>query len=205
MELVRIGEKIINRERLLALIDKILLLRSNGATQQDVANTLNIERPFISNLESLGEVRVGKKVALVGFPIGNKEEIEEIAKNCGIDFIYILNQKERMGFVKQRSKLEMFNEILELLAQLREYDLVIFMGSDKRSSMIEKVLSTRVYAIPIGPSPLKEDQYIDPDNLKETLSYLVVKDKGGKESEGHRGHKSWIFKKRPRSKRKTAK
>jgi hypothetical protein len=205
VELVRIGEKIINREHLLELIDKILLLRSNGATQQDVANTLNIERPFISNLESLGEVRVGKKVALVGFPVGNKEEVEEVAKSCGIDFIYILNQKERMGFVKQRSKFEMFNEILELLAHLREYDLVVFMGSDKRSSMIEKVLSTRVYAIPIGPSPLKEDQYIDPNELRETLGYLVVKEEGDEKVEKRRRRKSWIFKKRPQSKSKTAK
>jgi len=73
--LLRIGEKIINRQKINQIIDEMLNLRSQGFSQQEVANRVGIDRTVISKLETLGEVRKGGRVALVGFPIENREEL----------------------------------------------------------------------------------------------------------------------------------
>ena len=37
----------------------------------------------------MGEVRKGKKLALVGFPVANKEELARVAAQEGVDFIFL--------------------------------------------------------------------------------------------------------------------
>ncbi|MCK4777826.1 MAG: hypothetical protein KAS39_05555 [Actinomycetia bacterium] len=51
MEIVRVGKKVISKDKIVNLISKILKLRSNGSTQLEVAKDLGIERSFISHLE----------------------------------------------------------------------------------------------------------------------------------------------------------
>src|SRR6056297_3011222 len=85
MKFYRIGDKVINSKYLDKTISKILKLRQSGLSQSKVAEELNIEHSFISRLESIGERRRGNKIALVCFPVENKEEIIEIAKENGLE------------------------------------------------------------------------------------------------------------------------
>lgn len=196
MELLRVGDKIISRERLMALINKILKLRITGSTQQEVAETLGVERSFISHLEGLGEIRKGRKVALIGFPIGNKDQVEKVAKNAGVEFVFLLNDRERREFVKQDSGIELFNQLLEIIAKLKQYDLVIFLGSDMRVSLVERILDREVVGIPLGTSPITDDIHIDLDELKLMLDSLILKKKWGISTERGRQRKFRLFKKK---------
>ena len=76
MDLVRIGSKLISRSRIIRRLDEILQMRVSGKSQQETAEALGVDRSFISRLEALGEVRKGGRVALIGFPIENKAELE---------------------------------------------------------------------------------------------------------------------------------
>lgn len=201
MKLIRVGDKIINLQKVSSLVDKIIRLRSNGSTQADVASLLGVERSFISHLEGLGEVRKGKRMALVGFPIENKEEIEELALEFGLDFVYLLSEKERLSFAERQSRIDLFNELFEMIAKLKEYDVVIFLGSDMRISLVEKILDKEVLGISIGKSPIKEDCYVSPIQLRKIFEDLRIRDDRklrGASSERSHKRKPWIFKKKSR-------
>jgi len=105
MNFIRIGEKVLSREKLDREISRIIKLRTEGLTQVEAARKLGIERTFVSRLESLGEIRRGKKIALIGFPIKNKNEILEKAQEIGVDFALLLNKKEAMNLLKRRKRL----------------------------------------------------------------------------------------------------
>lgn len=169
MQFIRIGEKIICKEKLNREIDKILELRTKGITQEGVARKLGVERTFVSRLESLGEIRRGKKIALVGFPIKNKEELTCLAEELGIEYIFLLTQEERFEFIKKKGKSELFNEIMEIIVNLSDFDLIIFMGSDMRVPVVEKIFSVQVIGIVIGHSPIKESKYVNPKRIIEIV------------------------------------
>lgn len=170
MNIIRIGEKILYREKLEREISKILKLRKEGLTQGEVARKLGIERTFVSRLESLGEVRKGKRIALVGFPIKNKKEILTKAQEIGIDFTLVLTQQERIKFIQDRTKTDLFNEIISIITNLIDFDLIVFLGSDKRVEVVEKLFSIQVVGVEIGKSPITEDKYIDPEIIMEILN-----------------------------------
>lgn len=172
MQFIRIGEKIISKEKLNREINKILELRTKGATQEGVARKLGIERTFISRLESLGEVRKGSKIALIGFPIKNKEELINLAEEWGIEYVLLLTQKERFEFIEKKSKSELFNEVLEIIVNLADFDLIIFMGSDMRVPIVEKIFSVQVVGIIIGHSPIKESKYVNPEKIIEIIKQV---------------------------------
>ena len=174
MDLIRIGEKVLSQEKLEREINKILQLRTGGLTQGEVARKLGIERTFVSRLESLGEIRKGKKVALVGFPIKNKDEILSIAREIGIDFVLLLTQQERIEFIENKSKTDLFNEIISIITRLIDFDLIIFLGSDKRVDVAEKLFSIQVIGVEIGKSPITEDQYLDPEMILKILDEVKV-------------------------------
>lgn len=174
MKLIRIGEKVLSWEKLNREIEKILKFRTNGLTQEEVARKLGIERTFVSRLESLGEIRKGKKIALVGFPIKNKEELLSLAQEIGIDYSLILTQKERFEFVEKKAKLDIFNEIITTITRLIDFDLIIFLGSDKRVDVVEKLFSIQVIGVEIGKSPILEDQYVDPAIILKILKEVKV-------------------------------
>jgi transcriptional regulator len=169
MKFYRIGDKVINSKYLDKTINKILKMRQSGLSQSKVADELDLERSFISRLESIGEIRRGNKIALVGFPIKNKEEIIKIAKNYGLEYILVMTEEERWNFVRKKSGINIFEDVIEILVELKEYDLTIFLGSDMRLDLVDKLLDGKVIGIKIGESPIKEDKYVDPDKIKEIL------------------------------------
>jgi transcriptional regulator len=200
VELIRIGDKIINLQKVTKLVDKIMHMRSNGSTQADIANILGIERSFISHLEGLGEVRKGRRIALVGFPVSNIAEIEGLGEEFALDFVFLLSEKERRAFASKESGIELFNQLLDLVSRLKDYDVVIFLGSDYRISQVEKILDKEVLGISIGTSPIDKDVYVDTEQLRSIFDSLRIRDSQEKEGEYEKGRKrkSWILSKRSR-------
>ena len=83
MELIRLGDKIISRRKIDQAINKILNLRMKGLTQKEVAQRLGVDRTLVCRLENLGELRKGRSLAVVGFPVLNKKEVEEALEREG--------------------------------------------------------------------------------------------------------------------------
>jgi len=160
LELLRIGDKVISRQQIDRWITRILDLRRQGYSQQDAAKALKIDRSFISRLESLGELRKGGGVAVLGFPVADAKGLEQICRKHGVDWWLLLSEEERLDFVG-RDGLELFNEVMNILAALRNYDTVVVMGSNKRVQLIEGLLDRDVIPIILGKSPLKHDVAVD--------------------------------------------
>ncbi|VBB06419.1 Hypothetical protein LUCI_1650 [Lucifera butyrica] len=167
--LLRIGDKIINQHKIHQTIDGILEKRRQGLSQQEIAKQLGVDRTFISRLETIGEVRKGSRVALVGFPIKNCQEIQEMARQEGIDYAFLLSEKERWSFVQSKSGIELFNEIMEIIASLRGFDVVIMLGSNMRIKLMETLLDKEVIGVQIGESPIADDRYVDPESIREII------------------------------------
>ena len=197
MEIIRVGNKVISKEKINNLISKILQLRASGSTQADVANSLGIERSFISHLEGLGEVRSGKRVALVGFPVANKKEVEDLALKKGVEFVYLLSQEERKSLEREKTSAEVFNELLDVLSFLVNFDSVIFLGSDKRITQFEQILGQRVVGYSLGKSPISKSVEVDLSTLEVLLEKAVKPRKWEVWREKGRQRKLRFFKKRP--------
>ncbi len=170
--LVRIGEKIINPQKIHRVIEQILVLRSQGLSQQEVATQLGVDRTFVSRLEGLGEIRKGRQIALIGFPVKNCEELKEVARQEGIDFCLLLSEEERWNFVQSRTGIELFNTIMEIIASLRKLDAVIILGSNMRIKLLEALLDKEVVGIQIGESPIAEDKYVNPEDIRTVIHQL---------------------------------
>ncbi len=172
-ELVRIGEKVISMGRIEDTIQEILQLRSAGFSQQEVASRLGLDRTFISRLETLGEVRKGKRIAVIGFPLSNSGEIGRIAENRGVEYTWLMSEKERWELVQGESALDFFNYIMEKIGALRRFDLVIFIGSRKWQKIAEALLGCQVVFLELGSSPITEDCTLDPQRFEEILKQVV--------------------------------
>jgi len=171
MDLIRIGDKLISRRKIQRAIDRILERRAQGLSQQDVAAEMGIDRAFVSHLERLGEVRRGRRIALIGFPVKNKDELAALAREEGVDFVLLLNNAERWSYVEGVSGAELFNRVMEIIARIRECDQIVFLGSDMRIRWMESVLGTdRVIGIELGPSPITEDRYVPPERVRDVLA-----------------------------------
>ena len=175
VDLIRIGSKLISRSRIIRRIDEILEMRVSGKSQQETAEALGIDRTFISRLESLGEVRKGGRVALIGFPIENKDELQRAAQAEGVDFLLVLTEHERRRFAEAPSGADLVNEIMRLGAELRSYDVVVVLGSDMRIAQMESIIGKeRVIGIEIGRSPITQDVRVDVGEIVELLRNLKV-------------------------------
>ncbi len=172
MDFVRIQDKIISRQKINDAIAKILQQRALGYSQQEVAEQMSVDRTFISRLEGIGEIRKGKTIACIGFPIKNKDEIQTILEKEGVDFIMLMTEGERLEFVRQRSGQEMLNLLMDLIAQMHAFAVVIAIGSDKRTKMIQGLLDGEVISVEIGASPLTEDKWVDPDEIGNILGAI---------------------------------
>ena len=170
--LLRIGEKIINRQKVHQLIDEMLDMRSQGLSQQEVANRVGIDRTVISKLETVGEVRKGGRVALIGFPIENCDELRSMAKQEGVDYSLLMSEQERWDFVQKKTGVDFFNAIMEIIATLRNYDTVIILGSNMRIKLMETLLDKEVIGVQIGASPIAEDKYVDPESIRIIIRQL---------------------------------
>ena len=130
----------------------------------------------MSWLECLGEIRSGKTIALIGFPIKNIEEIKRISLEEGVDFTLLMTDKERWDFVYEKSGIELLNTIMTLLHKVRQYDVVIMLGSDKRLRLFQALLDKEVVPINIGKSPINQDICVDSDNLRKIIKTIKKDD-----------------------------
>jgi hypothetical protein len=169
----RIGDKVVSRDKLVDQIDAILGDREHGATQHDAASSHGVDRSFVSWLENLGEVRRGKRIALVAFPVANGDEVRRIADEHGIEFVMVLSQSEREGLENGRAD-HIFNLVLDTLAALKDYDQVVVLASDWRVGTIEKILGREVIARNLGPSPLRHDVTVDAGELGDLLDAVTA-------------------------------
>ncbi len=162
----RVGEKVISAERLYRAIEGIMELRARGLSQQEAAKKAGVDRSFISRLESLGEVRRGATVAVVGFPVANKTALEQAARAAGAEFVLLLTNEERWRYARERTGDQLFNELMQVLSTLASFDRVLFLGSDMRIRLVEAILGKdRVVGVSLGRSPIREDVHLDPERL----------------------------------------
>ena len=184
---IRIGDKVISLERARHLVERIFHLRSTGSTQQEVASLLGVERSFISHLEGLGEIRRSKQIALIGSSIKNPAEVEQAAKDLGIDLIY-LSDGERTSM----------REMLNVIAQVKGLDFVVFLGPQDEASLLERIIDTRIVFISLEQS----------SSLREIIGELAEKRtrrafrsvKRGEKGERGSKRKSWLLPSRSRGK-----
>lgn len=172
MDFIRIGDKVISRTKINKKVDEIIKLRAMGLSQSDVGEKIGIERTFISRLEGLGEVRKGQSIAAVGFPIKNKQEVEKILKEYGVEYSLLMSEDERNEFVNQSNGQQFVNYMMELINKFRDFNTVIVMASDNRNKIIKGMLDNQIIEIDIGKSPLKEDVNVNLDLLTEILMIL---------------------------------
>jgi hypothetical protein len=176
MDLIRIGDKLISLSKIADTVKDMLTLRQQGLSQTEVAKKYSIDRSFVSRLETLGEVRKGWTMALIGFPVENVDEIKEMAAQEGLDFVWLMTDKERWDFVRKKSGIELLNDVMGLIYKLRQFDIVIMLGSDERIRLSRALLDQEVVSVELGKSPITEDVYIDVAKLRDTIRKLKKRD-----------------------------
>ncbi len=161
MDLLRIGNKIISKKKIFNIINSLLQMRADGLSQTDAAARVGIDRTFVSRLENMGEIRKGKSIGVIGFPVANKQELTAALEKEGVDVIYLLTEKERWNLVKESSGLDLLNLIMDIISKVQTCEQVIVIGSDQRIKLVEAVLDKEVIGLPLGQSPIKEDIHVD--------------------------------------------
>lgn len=172
MELIRLGEKIISRSKIDQVIGEMLALRARGISQKEVAWRLGIDRTLVNRLESLGEIRKGRRLAVIGFPVLNKKEVQDALEREGVDFVFLMSEAERWEYIKQKSGIDLFDSIMDLLAKAHSFDQIVVLGSSKRIKIFEAVLDKEVVGFEIGESPIQEDKYINIEKLLELVRLI---------------------------------
>jgi len=185
MDFFRVGEKLIDLDRIDSAVRHILKLRSEGLSQQEVAARLKIDRTFISRLETIGNIRRGGCIGLIAFPVANGEELHSLADRYGIEERLILSNRERWEMVEQSSGMTFFNRVMSLLERFRQCDTVLMFCSPKWNRLGEVLLESQVLGADIAPTPVTGDIYLDPERL-ETLLRSLLRASGSqrKEREG---------------------
>ncbi len=174
----RIGEKLISLDKVVRRVEKALEMREIGHSQQEAATRLRLDRSFISRLESIGEIRKGRRVAVIGFPLANGSELIDMCSDYGLDFSMILNDRERWALVQDLQALDFFNRMLEVVTRLREYDTLIMITSEKWYHLAEALLDLQIIFISLGATPISADRTIDPQQLKDVLEQIMQTGKG---------------------------
>jgi len=165
LDLIRIGDKVVNKKKIFDVINNVLSLRASGLSQVETAARLSLDRTLISRLESLGELRKGRSIAVIGFPLANRNELQSALEKEGVDFIFLLAEDERWDFIKERSGLDLFNDIMGLITAARSFEKIIVLGSNKRVAVMEAVLGKEVIGFIIGESPITSNVFVPPEEL----------------------------------------
>lgn len=170
----RIQDKLVSQQKIDEQVSRILNMRQQGMSQQEVADHCGVDRTFVSRLEGLGEVRKGRKIAVIGFPVQNRTELEAVLIEEGVDFTLLMTETERLAFVDGLTGRELLNQLMDLIAQVRGFDVVVMLGSDQRLRVLRGVLDrdVEVVAVEIGTSPLTADVWVDPAELRSLLKTL---------------------------------
>lgn len=168
----RVGEKLISLEKAVHLIERALELREQGVSQQETARKLQLDRSFISRLESAGEIRKGNRVAVIGFPLSNSAEIAAICKNYSLEFYLLMNNRERWEMVTDKQALDFFNSVLEIVSRLREFDTLVMVTSEKWYKLAEALLNIQIINLNLGPTPIEKDCLVDPVHFEEIIKQV---------------------------------
>lgn len=180
MELFRIGDKVISKEKLMGALEDILLSRVKGATQEEAATRAGVPRSFVSNIETLGALRYGKKIAFIAFPLSNAREAMALADSYGVDLSLALSQDDRQR-VGEGPAADMFNRMIDTLAALKSFDTVIIAASDYRIDSFKRIIDGEVVGIKLGESPITSDQKLDLNVLKSVFEELIAPQKSPEE------------------------
>jgi hypothetical protein len=173
MRFYRVGDKVVGRDKLVERIEAILVDREGGATQREVAAAHGVDRSFVSWLETLGEVRRGKRVAVIAFPVANVAEVRRVCDEHAVELSMIVSQAERETLEAGRAD-AMFNLVFDVLADLTDFDVVVLLASTKRTGAVEKILGREVVSRPLGPSPLRQDVAVDLEELSDLLDAVTA-------------------------------
>jgi len=185
----RVGEKMISLDKAARLVEKVLELRQKGVSQQETARRLHLDRSFVSRLEAIGEIRKGNRVAVIGFPLENTAQLSEICRAYGLDFYLLLNNRDRWDMVRDQQALDFFNRMFDLITRLREFDTLIMISSERWHQLAEALLDIQIIYINLGPTPIREDRFLEPQQLEKTLDMVTVKQrKEHNELETHSGN-----------------
>jgi hypothetical protein len=179
VEFVRVGDKLISRGRILRAIDQLLELRVQGLSQAEAGRMVGVDRTFVSRLETLGEVGKGPRVALIGFPVGNRAAVEELARREGVEYVFLLTNSERWDYFGQRNGIEIANQLMDLISRMREFDAVIVAGSDMRLQLAEAILGPKVAGVKLGTSPIEADCDLDLGFLRDLIRQLKANRRRG--------------------------
>ena len=175
MELIRVGDKLISLDRLVGVIEGMLQSRAHGSPQTEVAKKFHVDRSFVSRLETLGEVRKGRSVALIGFPIANTEAVQGVAKSLGLDYCWVMTDRERRDFAERLTGVELVNEIMRVATELRTYDVVIILASNARVRLMEALLDARtVVPLILGQTPLLDDVEVNTEQLLQLVHAIKL-------------------------------
>ena len=105
----------------------------------------------------------------------NKLELEQVCQKYGIDYVLLMTDQERWQFVESVNGLALMNQLMEIIASLHEFEVVVMIGSDMRIRLAEAIFGDAVIGVQLGESPIKKDVYYSPDDLEE----LILSIKGG--------------------------
>ncbi|PSR28056.1 MAG: transcriptional regulator [Sulfobacillus thermosulfidooxidans] len=174
MDLIRVGDKVISLSRIANVTEQILLARSQGMSQQDVAKKFGVDRSFVSRLETLGELRKGRSIAVIGFPIANPEEVRTLCRELGVELCWVMTNQERWEYAQSRNGIELVNEIMDLANKFRQFDVVILLASNARVRLMAALLDSRtVIPLVLGETPLSTDVVVDIAALKRTILTVI--------------------------------
>lgn len=174
MDLFRIGDKVISKRKIDDALKDLLMRRANGATQEEAAAAVRVPRTFVSNVETLGTIRTGKKIAFIAFPLSNAAEATALAEHYGIDLTLVFSQTERKH-VEEEPASDIFNRMIDTIAALKSFDAAVIAASDYRIETFRNVLDLEVIGLPLGKSPLLKDQELDLGELEELFIALTTK------------------------------
>lgn len=172
-QIFRIGDKLVSLDRAGRLLERVLKMRAQGFSQQEVARRLSLDRSFVSRLESAGEIRKGIRVAVVGFPVENSDELSRICLEMGLEFFLILNDRERWELVNGKQALDFFNQMLDVVARLRTFDTLVLMTSERWYHLAEALLDLQIVYINLGATPVQGDRMVDPVQFHRVLEQVI--------------------------------
>ncbi len=83
-----------------------------------------------------------------------------------------MTNNERWKWVDTASGVTLLNEVMMLIASVKDFETIIFIGSDMRIRLMEAVLGRDVIPISVGGSPVTEDKFIDLERLRSIIREL---------------------------------
>ena len=75
-----------------------------------------------------------------------------------------------------------FNEIMEIIAGLKNFDALVLLTSERWYRLAEAILDLQIIFVNLGPTPVKEDRFVDPERFREMLEQVIETNPEGEES-----------------------